>query len=403
MLFGGREPPDDPSRVMTAKDVNEAPGTSEVTEAYQQAIEEENVRRTEQAVRTNTSAMPMPVEPPKGTIGLQVEDPEEEDPLERWRRMQEQRIREQKIDPQVIEPEEPAPPPPPDTRTPAINALAEAMSTQMESVLSNQGIAPMNIRSVAALSYLENIAAAEEAELAAQMEAAQQNPLNTGETAVDDLNIIVPAGTIEYAQILTEVNTDAPGPVLAEIVTGPMKGARAIGTFQATYNYLVLNFNTFVLDGVNFAAQGVALDPATTLPGMVTDIDRRYLRRIALPAAAEFIEGFSSALAQSGQTTITISGDSVTETTSTDDLDTEEAIFAGVEEAGEQVADVVEEVADQIEPMLMIEAGTPIGILFTQPVIGTPQVILQRDLQEPSQGVNFPVGVNNGVLPRFGN
>jgi len=377
MVFGGERENLPTSRVAGGSDINQAPGTAEVSEVYRQAVEEENVRQVENATRTGTSAIPMTIDPPKGTVNLNINEDQEEDPLERWRRMQEQRIREQQVQPQSATPAAPEV----DTRTPAIESLAGAMSAQMQSVLGAQAVNLPKVSNVATLSYLERIEEAERQRLERQL-AAAQTATDLPITGTDGLNILVPAGTIEYAQILTEVNTDAPGPVLAEIATGPLKGARAIGTFSATYNYLTLNFNTLVLDGVDFSASGVALDPDTTLPGVVTEIDRRYFSRIILPAAAEFVSGFAGALADSSQTTVTITGDSVTETTSNDDINTDEAVAAGIEEAGDQVADIVDEIAGQVRPMLRIAAGTPIGILFLSPVVGTPQLVQQREERE---------------------
>lgn len=407
ILFGGSGSDAPMSRVAASRDLTEAPGTAETSESYRLAVEEENFRRTEEAVRQNQSAIPTPVDPPKGTLPLQFEEPEEEDPLERWRRMQEDRIRQQQVE--VQNPDIPAveAPPPVDTRTPAINALAGAMSQQMESVLSNQQIRSSQIQSVAGIGYLEAIAAKEQAELEAALAAAQQQRALTGDTAIDDLNIILPAGTIEYAQTLIEANTDAPGPVLAQIVTGPLKGARAIGTFTSNDNFLTLNFTTLIVDGVDFQANGIAIDPNTTLPGMVTDIDRRYFRRVVLPMGAAFITGLTRAIADSGTTTVTISGDTVTETSSTANRDEDQEVALGLEEAGEEFSDILDEIVDNTEPMLKIAAGTPIGILFVDSVVGTPKVIQQRELNQPSQGFvptasglsgvtnNLPASINN--------
>ena len=381
ILFGGKSDPVDVSKMRGARDVSEAPGSSEISESMRQAIEEENTRRVEDAQRTGESAVPMPVEPPKGTIGLQIEEEDREDPLERWRRMQERRIKEQQMEPQ-IEPEVEPPPPPPDTKTPAINALAEAMSAQMGSILSNQEIRGSQTVNIASLSYLEQLQQQEQARLQAQLAQAQELAAAAEEEEDDQIDIILPAGSIEYAQILTAVSTDAPGPVLAQIVSGPLQGARALGTFDVTYNYLVLNFETVVIDGVDYSAEAVALDPKTTLPGVVTNIDRRYMTRVVLPAAAEFVEGFADALARSGQTTVSVTGDTVTETNSTDDLDTDEAVAAGVEEAGERFAEAFEDVADRTEQLLEIAPGTPIGILFIEPIITRPNVRAGRNAQD---------------------
>lgn len=385
ILFGGKSEELPVSRVSSGSEVTEAPGTAEVTESYRQAIEEENTRRIEQALRESESAVPMPVDPPKGALPLQFEEPEEEDPLERWRRMQEERIRQQQVIAQEEPPQQPLPEV--DTRTPTINALSQAMSQQMDSVLSNQKINGAQLQTVASLSYLESLAekGRQELEEALAAQAAQQS------IPVNELNILLPAGTIEYAQLVTEANTDAPGPILAQILAGPLKGGRAIGRFSATNNYLTLSFNTVVLNGVSYAANGVAIDPETTLPGVVTDIDRRYFKRVILPMAAEFITGFTQAIADSGKTTVTVNNaDGSTTTTTSGVNDDEQEVASGIAEAGDALADILDEEVNRTKPLLRVRAGTPIGILFITEVVDTPRA-LQQQQQQPQQPQLQPV------------
>ena len=410
ILFGGEEEVLEGSRLGRTGEVNQAPGTEEISVAMTNAIEEENTKRIEEAQRAGTSAVPMPTTPAKRMIGFQEPDEPEEDPLERWRRMQEKRIKESAIQPEELPlnaPEEE----PVDMITPAINALSAAMSEQMVSVLESQKLNQTQTADITNMEYLNAIAAAEKAEIEAQLAAAQalNVSLNTGDVALDEENILLPAGTIEYAQIVTAVSTDAPGPVLAEVMTGPLKGARAIGSFEATDNFLVLTFNTFIVEGVGFQTSAVAIDPDTTLPGLVTNIDRRYFSRIILPAAAAFVEGFAEALADSGTTTVTINGDgTTTQTTDTSNLDTDEAVASGIEEAGSQIADAMEDRASQIKQLLEIAAGTPIGLLFVQPVVATPEVIQQTGVQQTSQGSNAfttpntaqPIDFNQLLIPQ---
>ena len=398
IMFGGESSKAPTSRVSGVRDVTEAPGTSEVSETYRQAVEEETVRRTEEAIRNQNSAIPTPIDPPKGTINLQFEEPEEEDPLERWRRMQEERIKQQQITEQpaqVVEVE----PEPEDTRTPAVNALATAMSQQMGSILGAQQLNAPLVKNVTSVGYLEAKAEAERRRLAELAEVTGIATNGDGTVIDDDLNILLPAGTIEYAQLITEANTDAPGPILAQIVSGPLKGARMIGTFTAQENYLTLNFNTIVMDGIDFAANGIAIDPNTTLPGVVTDIDRRYFKRIILPAAAEFVTGLTEAIANSGTTTVTVSGDTTTSTTSNDNTDSDQEVATGIAAAGEEIAEIMDEIADDVEPLLRVRAGTPIGVLFVSPVVGTPQLVQQREkeAQDRERFLRFPTGVPSGA------
>ncbi len=377
ILFGGKGEKLPPSRLSGTSDVTEAPGSNEVSASYAQAIEEENTRRIEEALRQNDSAVPMPVEPPKGTLGLQVDEPAEEDPLDRWRRMQEERIQQQQIvNQEMVEP--PAPPEPVDTKTPAVNAMAQAMSMQMESVLSNQEIKGPHVKSISTMAYLEGLEekkrAAREAELARQ----QQLIGGVGGSQIE--NIIIPAGTIEYAQLITEANTDAPGPIMAQIASGPLAGARLIGSFRSTEEYLTLQFNTVVIDGVAEGANAVAIDPNTTLPGMVTEIDRRYWKRIILPAAGAFVEGLASAISDSGSTSIYISDNNVVQSTA--NRDNREEVASGIAEAGEELRDILEDEADATRPMLRVAAGTPIGVLFVSPVIEGDDLVEQNQREQ---------------------
>ncbi len=367
ILFGGKSEPPTPSRVSSTADVNETPGSEEVTPAYQDAIEETNQIRTEESLRADTSVVPMPVAPSRGSIEQTLDSEEVEDPLDRWRRMQEERVAQQQlVAPEPVEMQAPV-----DNRTPAVQALTQSMATQMESVLSVQAIKPLATKNITNLTFLEAMEAKrlQKRQVEAQLQA-QQSALER--TATDIAEIMVPAGTIEYAQLITEANTDAPGPVLAQIQSGPLKGARVLGSFANTDEFLTLNFNMVVIDGVNQQTSAVALDPGTTLPGMVTDIDRRYFKRIILPTAASFIEGLADAIANSDTTTVTIIGDSASQTTTTGSRDRDQSVASGVQEAGQTISDVIQEEADRTRPMLKIRAGTPIGVLFLTPVLDSP-------------------------------
>ncbi len=394
ILFGGEKEQKTISRVSGGSDVTEAPGSAEVSQEYLERIEEENVRRTEDAVRTADSVLPIPTGVSKGTIEAQFEEPEEEDPLERWRRMQEQRIEEQQTQqPQRVEVQQPQQPPPPDPKEIAVNAMAQAMSTQMQSILGNQSFNGPSVQSVTPINYLEVLAQQEEERLAQAQVQSQALGINNTSRRNQNLNILLPAGTIEYAQLLIEANTDAPGPVLAEIATGPLKGARLIGSFSENYNFLTLDFNTIVLEGIDYSISAIAIDPATSLPGVITEIDRRYLRRIALPAAAAFIEGLAGAVATSGRTTITIEGDSVSQTTDNDDLSDDQEVALGLEEAATEVGEILDEIVDDTRPMLRVAPGTPLGILFVDAVTATPRLLEEREEEQrqlpfTGQGIN---------------
>ena len=365
ILFGGSTELPPVSSIASPKEVNEVPGTNELSQTMQEAIEEKNIQNVEDALRTNQSAIPIPIDPAKGALPVPVEEVSGEDPLERWRRMQEERIRQQEMLAQAKPPQVQAEAPV-DTKTPAVNALSQSMMSQMQAVLQNQTIPTTSFKKITEVTFLEDLERKRNDRTAA---AGPRSTATRGDgTYADDQveNILLPAGTIEYGQILIEANTDAPGPILAQIYTGPLKGARILGSFESTNKYIMLSFQRIVIDGIHYPVRAVAIDPDTTLPGVITEIDHRYFKRIILPMAAEFVKGLTEAISESGTTTVVVNNGTVSESTA--DKDSQQEVASGISEAGDKLSEILEEEADSTKPMLRVAAGTPVGILFVAPV-----------------------------------
>lgn len=357
MIFGGKAPKLAPSSVPEGSDVVEAPATTEVSKVYEKAVEDFNVQQVEDALKTGGSAIPVPVEPPRGRINVPEEEDAGEDPLERWRRLQEERARQQAEAKQTT-----ASGAKKDVRGEAVGALAELMSGQMQSILDSKKPEKPKKMEITSASWLEDLADAQEAKN-------KQDAAEAAASAPDAVKkILVPAGSVVYAQILTEANTDAPGPVLAQITSGPLSGSRLLGEFKATDEYLVLTFKTVVVDGVSQSVDAVGLDPDTTLTGLATDVDHRYWRKIVLPAAAAFVEGLASAISESGTTSITIQGDTTSTATDSGGKDSGQKVASGIEEAGKEVKKILDKEANDTKTLIRVEAGTPLGVLFLEPV-----------------------------------
>ncbi|QQG36450.1 MAG: DotG/IcmE/VirB10 family protein [Micavibrio aeruginosavorus] len=357
-LFGGEKEQQQASRVKGAKEVSAPPGMEEVSPAMREAIEQTNEEAAEEAARTGGSAIPVPINTPDVKMGLpDAANQQQEDPLERWRRIQEERQKREALAQKPRGPEV-------DPNADVIDELAKAMAKQMETILEAQTPEAPQVYTVADADYLE-----EEREREAQKQqekaAAAAAAAGTGQPPVV-LDIIQPAGTIEYAQLITEANSDAPGPVLAQVMSGPLKGSRILGSFEVKERYLTLSFSTIVVDGVSYSAEAIALDPSSANPGIVTEIDQRYFSRIILPAAAAFVEGMGEAIAETGNTTVTVEGDTVAQ--EEEELDTREQIFKGVEEAASKASEIIDEEAGKVQRLIKVHAGTPVGILFLQPV-----------------------------------
>lgn len=358
ILFGGDEEKAQFSSVGAAPEMTVAPGTEEASPAYVEAIQDVNQQDLERAISEGTSAIPIPIDPPVGRIPLQEDEAEAEDPLQRWRRLQEERLQRELQTNQVIEP---TALPEDNAQQEAVNALAQAMQAQMQQVLERQGKYIVDTRSVTDPKIFED----DDVEDGLDGEIVDGEVTGVNGEPLAEV-IIVPAGEIEYGQIITEANSDVPGPVLAEIASGPLSGSRMLGEFTVENDLISLTFSQVIIDGISYPINAIALDPATTLPGMATDVDHRYFQRIILPAAAAFIDGAASAIAESGRTDITITGDTVT--SSEAETDDEQEIASGLEEAAEELTTIIDELNEDTEPLVIIASGTPMGILFLEPV-----------------------------------
>jgi intracellular multiplication protein IcmE len=359
--FGGSSKKENVSEVGTAINESVPPG-QETSEAYRSAVDDVNQQRLENAVRTGESAIPIPTASPDASSVLPETIPpvsDAEDPLDGWRAQAQAPVQtEPVLDPatQALNPQ-PVQAAGPDPA--AVGALSQAMAQQMQSILDKHSIVGAQVMEVSAVDKGVGGSGTGSGSAGGAVSGGTDTP-------VEEVEILVPAGTIAYAQTLTEANSDTPGPVLARIASGPLAGSKILGSFEQSEEYLTLNFNTVVVKGVSQSVNAVALDPKTTLPAVATEVDHRYWRRFILPAAARFIEGMGDAISQREQTDVTVNGDTVT--SSKPDLKPREELAAGLSEGTSEIGDQLNDIADETKILVKVHAGTPIGILFLEPV-----------------------------------
>lgn len=375
ILFSGGED-DVESKVANGTDRKELLGKKEVSPEYKNRIDEVNEFGGRVAEVTGDSFMPVSTETFQKPEDFEKkqEELEIDDPLRSWRTEKNEKIEETpKPEPQKIEPVTPVvqqqqlPPAVPNQQM--ASNLSNGLLAQMRQILEGQNIAPIRTVRVSDKYYLAN----ERRTLAEKGIGVNNNSGNndgsngnSGSNKVEPAKSFLPAGEVYYAQTLTEANTDAPGPILAQILQGPLKGSRVLGGFSEAEEYLTITFDKVIYKDRTIGIDAIALDADTTLPGVVTDIDHRYFKRVVLPAAAAFVEGFGSAVADSGSTTVSVSGDTVA--TSELAKDTREELLNGTQEGATVISEFLQEEADRTKVMIKVAAGTPIGILFLEEI-----------------------------------
>jgi intracellular multiplication protein IcmE len=115
---------------------------------------------------------------------------------------------------------------------------------------------------------------------------------------------IIPAGKILYARIVNELNSDHPGPVLAQVAGGRFDGVKFLGSFQRDHGALVIKFDRVIYkDGETDSIGAYAVSPGTKLrSGLETDVNHHYLYRYGALLASAFLQGFGQSAMYSNST-----------------------------------------------------------------------------------------------------
>lgn len=380
--------------------VKAVPGTTdELDEDIRKRLEEQNRLAAERAAQSGSSSIPLSIE---GATSDEISIPAapqnaQEDPLAEWKRAAAARtLQDMSAPPEQNLPNEKEPevvpmatPIRPQQAAMKMDPnVAKALAEQMRVIISAQAPAPSKSKSITKEESAYSIHVREQKQMASSGMATGMGLPTAGTasgvapgmgpnvtlaggsgaspTGKPASRVITPAGSIAYAQLLNELNSDIPGPVLAHVLSGPFTGGRALGRFTVQQEYLVIQFSVIVKDAVGYTIDGIALDEKTTLTGHQTDIDHHYFRRVILPAAAKFIEGYASAASEQVTTTTTTSGGGVVQ--NEEPLDTKKELMKGVEEAAGEFASVLDENANR--PITVkVAKGTTFGILMMSTVL----------------------------------
>lgn len=186
-------------------------------------------------------------------------------------------------------------------------------------------------------------------------------------------------GDILLAVNRVTLDSDAPGPAMAEIVMGPWKGAKAVGSFVRHGEHLVLSFTELVTkNGESLSIQGCAIDPATDRTAVRSSVDTHALERYGGLIAASFLEGFGDATRRSGTSTYSSiygSGSSTPRYSLSD-----EAWIAGGK-VGERLGRQMEKNFERA-PTVVLTSGTEMGILLLRTAQRKEAGSGQADVQE---------------------
>ena len=176
---------------------------------------------------------------------------------------------------------------------------------------------------------------------------------------------IVTAGKVLFGLLITAVNSDEPGPIMARIISGKYKGAKLIGSLTPVTQYqdkVALNFNTMILPKAtsSISIDAVAIDPDDARTALSSYTNNHYFMRYGALFAASFLSGYSKALTQQGTTSL--AGLNLANDLSKTRCQSQR-VGVGLGEVGNQFAGILSSQFGR-PPTIHVYSGTSIGVLF---------------------------------------
>lgn len=169
------------------------------------------------------------------------------------------------------------------------------------------------------------------------------------------------SGDILYARNEILLNSDAPGPAHATVLSGDYKGAKLLGGFKKQHNYLHLDFNRLILpDGREYEIESVAIDPEIPASAVRSDVNRHILSRWGGLMAASFLAGFGEAARESGSQISHSDGESYK---SYPEMDTTEQLWSAAGRVGEELSSILRRNFDR-PSTVTLDPDTNIGVLI---------------------------------------
>lgn len=179
--------------------------------------------------------------------------------------------------------------------------------------------------------------------------------------------VFAKAGDIFNAVLQTSVNSDEPSPVLAQIVSGKLKGTRLVGNIQLVGEKVVLQFTTANIPSMpnSLAVSAVAVDPETSRTAMATSVNNHTFMKYGVLLGSSFLSGWSKAIAaKNTETNITAGGGIVISPKGNQSAgDVNRQALGAV---GDQLANNIKSNPAWDRPTIKVDKDLAIGILLLQ-------------------------------------
>jgi len=175
--------------------------------------------------------------------------------------------------------------------------------------------------------------------------------------------VLARPGHISFGELLTAINSNEPGPVEAEIVSGRFRHARLLGQFRREHDRLVIQFDEMTWNHQSYRISAYAINAKTARTYVATSVNHHTLYRWGSLIAASFLGGVDNALDMANTNETLGNGYAVV----TQQLTDGEIPLYAAGNVGNVLTLIMAKQFDT-PPTVREAQGAPIGILFMKSV-----------------------------------
>ena len=177
----------------------------------------------------------------------------------------------------------------------------------------------------------------------------------------------IKAGSIMYAQLDAEIDTDDGGPVMATIYGGKLAGAKLLGQVEKGNDNIRLAFRTVSPNDANkgtFGIDAVALRTEDAKQGLATSINRHTISRYSSLIFSSALAGVGDAFANRQYGTVTQLGNGTTVIAQNDTVNDREIIGNAVGRVGQNLSGEIMQRGFNRATTYKVARGTGVAVYF---------------------------------------
>ena len=176
------------------------------------------------------------------------------------------------------------------------------------------------------------------------------------------------AGSIMFAVLQTAIDTDDVNtPILAKIVTGPLKGSKLIGHFNRVDTHVVIAFNLLNMPSLSksMAINAYAIDTDTARTALSGSVNNHYMLRYGTLFASAFLKGVGDSLSSTQSQLVPGASHFLFPVEQKKPLNPTQTALVGLGQVGTTLGQNLGNIVNT-PPTVKIPAGTGVGLLIMQ-------------------------------------